>query len=119
MPTVIELSGAAYPVFHAKHRIQPMEGLSLVPSFQNDRDADRVLLWEHYGKAAIRRGKYKLVRAGFRSRWELYDIDRDRSELHDLSSTHPERVNELRTLWESHAWRTRIYPTPDDGKRDH
>lgn len=115
MPTVIELSGAKYPTSHAKHRIQPMEGLSLVPGFQSDRNLDRVLLWEHYGKAAIRKEQYKLVRLGREKPWELYEIDHDRSELHNLAGEQPERVSELQKLWESHAWRTRIYPAPGDG----
>lgn len=33
MPTVVEVAGAKYPETHAKHRIQPMEGLSLVPAY--------------------------------------------------------------------------------------
>jgi len=116
MPTVVELAGASYPQSHAKHRIQPMEGLSLVPGFARDHAPDRVLLWEHYGKAAIRKGPWKLVRLGHREPWELYEIDRDRSELHDLAAEQPEKAEELRSLWKYHAWRTRIYPHPGDGR---
>ena len=47
--------------------------------------------------------------------WELYDIEKDRSELNDLSSKHPENARELKDLWEKEAERTYIYPLP--GKR--
>ncbi len=33
-------------------------------------------------------GKWKLVGNSIDGPWELYDIDADRSELHDLSARH-------------------------------
>jgi arylsulfatase A-like enzyme len=32
-------------------------------------------------------------------RWELYNTDVDRSECHDLAAEHPEKVEELKSLW--------------------
>ncbi len=116
MATCVDLSGAGYPDEYRGHRIQPMEGLSLVPGFAEDEDPDRVLLFEHFGRAAIRKGAWKLVRAGAGKPWELYDIDKDRSELNDLSASHPDKAEELARLWEWHAWRTRIFPKPGEGK---
>lgn len=96
--------------------LKPHEGLSLVPSFSKDEDPDRVLLFEHYGAAAIREGKWKLVRHNDKRPWELYDMEKDRSELNDLAKDHPERVSALEALWTWHAWRTRVFPKPGDGK---
>jgi len=115
MATCVELSGATYPEKYQGHDIQPMEGLSLAASFSKDEKPDRALLFEHYGKAAIRKGNWKLVRLGYRKPWELYDIENDRSELNNLADKQPELTAELAKLWEKHAHRTKIYPLP--GKR--
>lgn len=93
-----------------------MEGLSMVASFAKDEDPDRVLMFEHYGKAAIRKGKWKLVRLGMRKPWELYDIEKDCGELEDLAEKHPDRAEDLAALWEKQAHRTMIYPRPGGKK---
>jgi len=116
MATCLDLSGVDYPQTFAAHQIQPYEGRSLVPSFSQDEDPDRVLLFEHYGRAAIRDGNWKLVRLGAKMPWELYDLQQDRSELNNLADTYPEKAQQLEALWTWHAWRTRIYPKPGDGK---
>ena len=117
MATCVELSGGDYPEEFDGREIQPMEGLSLVPSFSKDEDPDRHLLFEHYGKAAIRKGKWKLVRLGHRKPWELYDIEKDRGELNDLAAKQAAKAAELKELWEKEAQRTRIYPLPGGRKK--
>jgi arylsulfatase len=101
-----------------------MEGRSLAPGFAGDRRAERVLIWEHYGNAAVRQGKWKLVRLHGKAPggvagdgWELYDIEKDRSELHDLARVHPDKAAELAELWTRHAHRTMVFPQPG-GKKD-
>jgi arylsulfatase len=111
MPTCVELAGADYP----GGDILPMEGDSLAASFTKDENPDRTLLWEHYDNRAILRGKWKLVGLSGKP-WELYDIEADRSEMHDLSEKHPETAKELAELWEKEAHRTLIYPRPEAKK---
>jgi len=115
MATCVDLSGAVYPKEFNGIEIQPMEGRSLAPGFASDTDPERVLMWEHYGSAAIRQGKWKLVRLSGKP-WELYNLEKDRTELHDLAGTHPEKAEELEALWEKNAHRTRIYPNPGGRK---
>jgi len=50
-------SGAKYPEEFGDKKIQPMEGQSLLASFSKDEDPDRVLRFEQFGRAAIRKGK--------------------------------------------------------------
>jgi arylsulfatase len=119
MATCIELSGAQYPDRFADHDILPMEGRSLAGGFAADRGEERTLLFEHFGRAAIRKGPWKLVRAGDTRPWELYAIEEDRTELNDLSEKHPEKVRELGALWEREAERTYIYPRPEGKKKCH
>lgn len=117
MATCIELSGAEYPTRFADHDILPMEGRSLRDGFTADRTSERTLLFEHYGRAAIRKGPWKLVRAGDTRPWELYSIEEDRTELDDLGTKNPETVRELSRLWEQEAERTFIHPKPDGKKK--
>lgn len=107
MATCVELAGADYP----GGDVLPMEGASLAASFTKDENPDRTLLWEHYDSRAILRGKWKLVGLPGRP-WELYDIEADRSEMHELSKQHPETAKALADLWEKEAHRTLIYPRP-------
>jgi arylsulfatase len=69
----------------------------------------RTLYWEHLGNAAIRRGRWKLVRE-HPLPWELYDIDIDRAELTDQAASQPDVVAELSTEWT--AWANRVGVIP-------
>ena len=115
MPTCVELAGAEYPKSAEGRDILPMEGASLVASFAADEQPDRTLMWEHFGSRAIRQGKWKLVSLPNRP-WELYDMNADRSEMHDLSGKEPAKAAELAELWEKEANRTLIYPKPKGKK---
>jgi len=59
----------------------------------------------------VRRGKWKIV-SKHPGGWELYDMEADRTELHDLASTHPEKLNELKSLYEAWAKRCGVRPWP-------
>ena len=42
--------------------------------------------------------------------WELYDVEADPSECHDLAAAHPERLRELIALWWEEAARNQVLP---------
>ena len=110
MATVIDLTEAEYPAAHNGHSILPPEGTSLRPAFE-DKSLDRdTLFWEHEGNAAIRKGDWKLVRAGGKGAWELYNLKTDRTEQHDLASGHPARVRDLAAEWRAWAERCNVSP---------
>jgi arylsulfatase len=96
-PTLIELSGADDP-----HREDPAKtGQSLVRSFSDASTVDRTLWWSHEGNRALRQGDWKISVAGSDGSWELYHLDRDRAETNDLASQRPEKLNELRDIWQT------------------
>lgn len=87
----------------------PSEGRSLLPAMQGLGLEDTPLFWEHTGNAAVRVGKWKLVRA-YPDPWELYDMTADRSELNDLAAIRPERRDVLAAMWEEWAERVGALP---------
>lgn len=101
--TLLEEAGATYPGAWNGREIMPLAGTSLKPILAGGAVEERALFFEHEGNRAVRRGKWKLVRANFRKQWELYDIEADRTELSDLANEHPKRVEELGALWEQWA----------------
>jgi arylsulfatase len=72
----------------------------------------RLLCWEHEGNRAVRQGDWKAV-APHRGAWELYDLARDPTEGHDLASRHPDKIQELVTLWQRWADRCGVWPQAD------
>ena len=90
--------------------IQPPEGTSLVPAFANKPLQREAIYWEHEGNRAVRADKWKLVAKGEAGPWELYDMEADRTELHDLAKEQPDRAKELALLWQRWAERAHVYP---------
>ncbi|MBM4091852.1 MAG: arylsulfatase, partial [Planctomycetes bacterium] len=111
MATCVDLAGTAYPREYAGNSIQPMEGVSLAPAF-NGKPLNRPqpIFWEHEGNRAMRDGQWKLVAKGPGGTWELYDIEADRTEMHDLASRHPERLRTMVKQWETWAERAGVLP---------
>ncbi|NBR49769.1 arylsulfatase, partial [bacterium] len=71
MPTVLAVSGAKFPGESKEAKIQPTDGVSLLPALQGESLTRPNPLFFQYSKsAAIRDGQWKLVRLG--PTWELY-----------------------------------------------
>jgi arylsulfatase A-like enzyme len=111
MATCVDVAEAPYPKERHGQAVQPMEGVSLVPTFTGKSLPDRPIFWEHEGNRAVRRGNWKLV-SKHPGGWELYDMDTDRTEMHDLAAQHPEKVQELKTLYATWAERCGVQPWP-------
>ena len=104
LPTCLELAGAKYPGEFKGHAILPVDGRSLVPLFCSKEIAPRDLLfWEQDGNRAVRQGKWKLVWDNELKRWELYDLEADRTETKDLVGRFPAKVEELAAAWDRWA----------------
>lgn len=109
MATIVDLTGSRYPATFEGRAIEPLEGVSLAPSFGGDGVDRKAMFWEHEGNAAVRIGKWKLVRA-YPDPWELYDMEADRTELHDVAAQHPERVADMARQYEAWAKRCGVIP---------
>lgn len=112
MATVVAVTGAKYPTEYNGHKIQPMEGVSLIPAIDGKQlERTNPIYFEHEGNRALRRGQWKLVMK-HKGPWELYDIDADRTEQHDLIAEQPELAKELIADWEAWAKRADVGPWP-------
>jgi len=112
MPTFIDAAGGTYPKEYKGNTITPEEGISLLPLFQNKTITRKVpLFWEHEGNRSVRDNNWKLV-SKYNAKdkkfgpWELYNMDNDAAELHDLSSQNSDKVKQLMAKWD--AWANRV-----------
>lgn len=109
MATCLEVAGAKYPAVFRQQSLVPLEGMSLVPVLRGQNRQRGPIFWEHEGNAAVRQGRWKLVRK-YLGPWELYDMEADRTEMHDLASTRPEIVDQLAKLYQTWARRAGVEP---------
>ncbi len=118
MATCIDAAGASYPKEYKGEPIKPTEGVSLLPALVKDKPMQReAIYWEHEGNRAIRVGKFKLVAKGRKGKWELYDVQADRSEMHNLAGAEPQRVKQLADMWQVYAERANVIPWPNQKKK--
>jgi len=112
MPTILEAAGATYPASYQGRAVTPAEGKNLLPALRGEEKVERgVLCWEHEGNRAVRIGAWKLV-GPHGEPWRLYNIEEDRTELHDRSAEMPEKVAELKREYELWAARCGVEAWP-------
>lgn len=101
-PTILDVAGGSWPEkLENGTPVPPTPGKSLVPAFHQEGAAGHeVLWWCHQGNRAIRVGDWKLSWRSGKKEWELYNLSTDRSEMNDLSQSHPEKVEEMAKRWQ-------------------
>ena len=109
MATVLDVTGTPYPATREGEPLPAPEGVSLAQAFAADGAERPPMFWEHEGNAAVRIGKWKLVRK-YPGAWELYDMVSDRTELHDLAALYPDKVADMARQYEAWAERCGVIP---------
>ena len=130
MATALEATGTKFmPEIDGVEQM-PIDGLSLMYSFGNASapSARTEQYYEQLGNRAMYKDGWKAVTihgnrmpwivAGTfpfdKDVWELYNLDEDFSETNDLAAQHPEKLEELKKLWDEQAWKNNVYPLYDD-----
>ena len=110
MATCLDVAGVEYPKAFEGRELLPLEGKSLVPVFHGDaRKEHESLCWNVAGSRAVRMGRWKLVAAKGKA-WELYDLEKDRTEMNDLAGENPERFKRLAAAYTDWTERVGIHP---------
>jgi arylsulfatase len=111
-PTLLEATGVAAPAERHGQPTTALPGVSMLDLLRGGPAVEHDLFWEHIGNAAIRSGRWKLVRE-YEGPWELYDLSIDRSESNNLAADDPERVADLAARWQAWADEVGVIPYGD------
>jgi arylsulfatase A-like enzyme len=129
-PTILEAAGLPSPTFVEGVQQAPMEGVSMVYSFDDASADDRhtTQYFEmfgnrgiyHDGWTAVTRhsipwdiGARKDLPAFNEDVWELYDTNTDWTQAHNLAAEMPDKLAELQRLWLIEATRHNVLPLDD------
>jgi len=112
-PTLYDYAHASYPSDFNGIQTNKLVGVSLRETLtqaqSNQVDRGKPLFWERAGNRAVRSGKWKLVSLFANDgKVELYNIDEDRGENHDVADKFPEIVQELERLYSEWATETGV-----------
>ncbi len=119
--TVLDVTGAPTPDHFGGHVQLPVHGRSIAATFTDPgaTPARSVQYFEQMGHRGIWADGWKATtyhQAGQpydADEWELFHLDHDFSECHDLSATHPEKLRELIELWWTQAGEMGVLPLDD------
>ncbi|KAI0425452.1 alkaline-phosphatase-like protein [Xylaria sp. FL1042] len=123
-PTILDMAGVTHPApTYQGREVVPMRGKSMVPYLSKQTETihekDFINGWETCGRAACRRGDWKIVfipKPKGPERWQLYNLAKDPGEVHDLAEQEPEKLKELIKLWDIYVLETGVIPlSPDLG----
>jgi hypothetical protein len=131
-PTLLEAAGIAEPAVVNGVAQQPIDGTSLVYSFDDAKapSRHRTQYFEVYGNRAIYHDGW--MASAYHGRppwqvlapvsedfdadaWELYRLDQDYSQARDLAAAEPARLRALQDLFWAEAARNDVLPLHDPG----
>lgn len=110
-PTLMELAG----ISNSKIKNQTVDGRSLVPLMQQNKNLKRDAVFWHYPHyhqeggvpySSVRKGNWKLFENFETNSFELYNLENDISESKNLINEKPDLVNELKN--ELKVWRNSV-----------
>jgi arylsulfatase len=135
VPTILDICGLEMPTYHKGVRQYPMSGVSMrytfaepsTPSTPENPGAGTTKHRQYYamlGTRALWEDGWKAVaihaplsgHGHFNDdEWELYHVDEDRAELHNLAAEHPEKLKYLINAWFEEAGKNLVLPLDDRG----
>lgn len=124
-PSILEMAGAKHPApTYQGREVVHMRGKSFYPwaegKSERIHEKDFIQGWETSGRAALRFGDWKIVyipKPKGPERWQLYNLEEDPGEVNDLYEKYPDKLEELKKLWDMYVIETGVVPlNPDLGE---
>ncbi|MFV0645937.1 MAG: arylsulfatase [Sphingomonadaceae bacterium] len=124
-PTLLAAAGIESPARVDGIAQKAMDGVSLIPTFRNAQSPEirETQYFEVFGNRAIYdKGWMASAKLAdpwnpHRARldpdkvtWELYNLDKDFSQAHDLATENPQRLEELKQVWWREAEKNNVLP---------
>lgn len=121
VPTILEVLGVAAPTVYNAVPQLPIHGTSLAYTFDQPTapTEKHVQYYEILGNRAIWHAGWKAVARHVpgtdfdQDQWELYHLDKDTTESHDLATTYPSKLQEMIERWWAEAGRYNVLPLDD------
>ena len=129
-PTILQATGVEFPEEYHGIPQQPFTGVAMNYSFDapDAPNAKKRQYYEMFGNRAIWVDGWKAVTLHANRMpwdvnvvqpfeddvWELYNVEEDFSESTDLADKYPEKLEELKAIFEEEAWANQVYPMYDD-----
>ncbi|MGF6951073.1 arylsulfatase A-like enzyme [Neobacillus sp. B4I6] len=119
-PTVYDVLGIDIPKEIKGVKQMGLQGKSFADSFKSSKSLGKeTQYFENNGQRAIYHDGWKALTLHKKGDpyekdiWQLYHVAEDFSETNDLAAKFPEKVNELKKLWEEEARKYGVYPMTD------
>jgi arylsulfatase len=129
-PTILEAAGISMPASYHGIEQQPMNGTSMLYTFNDANAPNRKhrQYYEMFGNRAMWSDGWKAVTLHANRMpwdvnvvlpfeqdvWELYHVAEDFSESTDVAAQYPEKLEELKQMFDEDAWKYDVYPLYDD-----
>ncbi len=127
VPTILECCGIEMPETVDGTKQAPLAGVSMRYSFDNAAVSTRKEtqyyemvgtrgIWHNGWKASTLHAPMPSNQGNFdKDVWQLFNVEDDRSEMHDLAAQHPDKLKQLQDLWTTEAEKNNVFPLIDVG----
>ncbi|WP_430811038.1 MULTISPECIES: arylsulfatase [unclassified Carboxylicivirga] len=110
LPTCIDMANISYPNTFNGQPLSPPHGRSLAGLLEGGQRKAQDQFFEHRGNCAILSGKWRMVKLAREEQWQLYQLEHDPFEQHDVAADYPEKVQELQVKWMTWAQNNKVLP---------
>jgi hypothetical protein len=124
VPTILDVLGVEAPETIKGHAQTHLDGVSMRTSFEDAGSPSKrkTQFYAMLGSRSVWHEGWKAVTthpvlSGWGhfndDEWELYHVEADRAEVHNLAAEHPDKVRELVNLWFAEAGANEAFPLDD------
>jgi arylsulfatase len=125
VPTLYEVTGVTPPLILNGVTQKPIEGISFAYTFDSatakgrrrtqyfEMGANRGIYHDGWMASAISVPPWTAVRKDLdpdKETWELYDVDKDFTQAHDIAAANPQKLRQMEDLWWAEASKYGVLP---------